>query len=403
MASPLAAPSISFPGLALIKPPPTTILLLVFIHGFKGSSVSFSSFPSRLVSILSASLPNYSVHSLVYPTYDTRGSLENAVDQFIGWLTGAQVERQMEVWPDGFPTAGEGRGRVRTILLAHSMGGLLAADCASRVWRELGIVGVVAYDTPYYGLNHSLITSQGSKYFSYAQSGHQILDAFGLSPFSSNASSTASAAAASGTMVASSRGPPPTSGGWMPYKIAAGAAGLIAAGGAAYLQRKQIAGGMDWLMSHFEFVGELYKRERLNERVDDILHSTKNGSWGFHCFHISLKKKKDSGLRTFISLPVKDAPTSKFFEENLNKLVDDEIEAHMSMFEANTNDGCYKLGLRTVELITGWLDENEETVKEFDTETLAKELKDAEVDGMKKEGMRSAQEQEKEQASSEAP
>ncbi|KAI8873286.1 hypothetical protein GQ42DRAFT_118128, partial [Ramicandelaber brevisporus] len=48
-------------------------LLLVWVHGFKGSEMTFEDFPERLQMILTNTLPGADVESIVYPRFETRG------------------------------------------------------------------------------------------------------------------------------------------------------------------------------------------------------------------------------------------------------------------------------------------------------------------------------------------
>ena len=48
------------------------VLLLVFIHGFKGTDTTFEEFPQRLQHLLTQTVPNLTVESLVFPAYEVR-------------------------------------------------------------------------------------------------------------------------------------------------------------------------------------------------------------------------------------------------------------------------------------------------------------------------------------------
>lgn len=58
--------------------PPEELLLLVFLHGFKGGADTFGEFPARVQHILSQAQPRVEVQAVVYPPYDTRGELVTA-------------------------------------------------------------------------------------------------------------------------------------------------------------------------------------------------------------------------------------------------------------------------------------------------------------------------------------
>ena len=54
---------------------------------------------------------------------------------------------------------------------------------------------------------------------------------------------------------------------------------------------------------------------------------------------------------TFVILPSRDSPLRERFLFSQNNLADNEIEAHMGMFEPSTNDSYYGLGLETAKII----------------------------------------------------
>jgi hypothetical protein len=49
---------------------PQELLLLVFVHGFKGTDTTFAEFPKRLRHLLAESIQNTSVESIVFPAYE---------------------------------------------------------------------------------------------------------------------------------------------------------------------------------------------------------------------------------------------------------------------------------------------------------------------------------------------
>jgi len=57
------------------QPSPPNVLLIVFIHGFKGDDTTFGNFPSRLQHILSETVQDTVIESIVFPAYDTKGDL----------------------------------------------------------------------------------------------------------------------------------------------------------------------------------------------------------------------------------------------------------------------------------------------------------------------------------------
>lgn len=55
--------------------PLSGLLLVIFIHGFKGDDQTFGAFPERLRHVLSESLPNTVIESIVFPSYEVPTSL----------------------------------------------------------------------------------------------------------------------------------------------------------------------------------------------------------------------------------------------------------------------------------------------------------------------------------------
>lgn len=50
----------------------TIMLLVVFVHGFKGTDQSFGNFPQRIQHILAETVPDVTVECLVFPAYEVR-------------------------------------------------------------------------------------------------------------------------------------------------------------------------------------------------------------------------------------------------------------------------------------------------------------------------------------------
>ncbi|KAF7296790.1 hypothetical protein MIND_00910000 [Mycena indigotica] len=122
---------------------------LVYIHGFQGDETSFQSFPKDLQEYLSATVvsptnPTIKFQSSLYPTYKSRKPIAEATHNFLAWL---------KTQPPG-----------PVILMAHSMGGLLAADAATGSFnagpaKSRRILGVIAFDVPYLGMHPHVVVS----------------------------------------------------------------------------------------------------------------------------------------------------------------------------------------------------------------------------------------------------
>ncbi|PWN49455.1 hypothetical protein IE53DRAFT_369752 [Violaceomyces palustris] len=188
------------------------MLLLVFIHGFKGSSeTTFEDFPSRLSHLLRETYPSLVVEPLVYPTYDTRGSLSSAVENFTDWLTSQCLTLESKpLMEQGTGNVlqdsgrGLGMGSVKVVLVGHSMGGLVAVDAtlgiarngfgtgtapsppsppstssnhtaaprANPLWPR--VCGVIAYDTPYFGVHPNVFKNSLNKWTGYVQTAQSL-------------------------------------------------------------------------------------------------------------------------------------------------------------------------------------------------------------------------------------
>lgn len=90
---------------------PNELLLLIFLHGFKGGDDTFAKFPERVNHIMTESQTLLSVECLVYPAYDTRGELITAVDNHVAWLTNIVLEKEAAFKEKG------GSGPCRVVLL----------------------------------------------------------------------------------------------------------------------------------------------------------------------------------------------------------------------------------------------------------------------------------------------
>ncbi|KAK4056338.1 hypothetical protein OIO90_002782 [Microbotryomycetes sp. JL221] len=339
------------------------LLLLIFVHGFKGGADTFGAFPERVGHILRESQPNVDVQPIVYPPFDTRGELAAAV-----------AERKSEFQDKG------GQGPTRVILLGHSMGGLVISDTVLSILgtSALPILGVVAFDSPLLGLHPGMFRNTFDKAIGYASQGQAVLAGLGAGygMFKSAAggnSSSESAKAATSSSKADSKSskkdtavapPDPDSAAaaqnkssWFSLKtvgLGAAAIGAMGAAGAAYLHRDVIGSSLSWATSHLSFVGELWKPAELEKRMQRMTAATKQGV-GFHCFYTFLPATSQVGARTFCVLPT-SSDVSPLWSPNTNTRADTEITAHIEMF-TEKSDGLYSLGQETCKLISEWLDE----------------------------------------------
>ncbi|KAI1074507.1 hypothetical protein F5B20DRAFT_437945 [Whalleya microplaca] len=155
------------------------ILLLCFIHGFQGGEDTFGSnseFAQHLAAIVSTALPRVEVRAITYPKYETRGDLYECVSRFRDWLLEKVIDLEVA---NGTPSPTVDPS-VHTILIGHSMGGIVAAETAIALSTEQPIKahesdehdariprfnalmfpyvqGVLAFDTPYLGISPGVV------------------------------------------------------------------------------------------------------------------------------------------------------------------------------------------------------------------------------------------------------
>lgn len=297
------------------------------------------------------------------------------------------------------------------------MGGLVISDTLLKTisTASIPILGLVAYDSPLLGLNPAVFKSTFDKALDYASKGQAALAALGAgygffrsattssstdSASSSRNGSPGPASASSGSKSASKSSklskevsvPPPAESAsatpgsnWLslPYLAAAGITGAAAAAfGAAYYNRDTLAQHWTWATSHLSFVGELWKQEELEQRLEMVVAAKEKGI-GFHkcafalhalfvplviepaatdlarssratcSFYTLIPAKGTVPDRTFLILP-HSAALRAHFSPAADTLASDEIHAHMDMFDKS--DGMYRLSQETAALVQDWVD-----------------------------------------------
>ncbi|RPD67340.1 hypothetical protein L226DRAFT_477730 [Lentinus tigrinus ALCF2SS1-7] len=346
---------------------PADLVLLIFIHGFKGDDSTFGEFPQRLAHILSESLPNTTVESVVFPAYETKGELNAAVVRFADWLTDLTVRKEV---------ANGGAGRAKIVLCGHSMGGLLAADALIEFVRTRpdqnaplwpNIVACLAYDTPYLGLHPHVFKNSATQAAEYVRTATNVLNSF-KSWRAKTPSGAAAAAAASNApppvppkaAIAPPPAAEPSAGTSLWQKWAAPAAYTLggalfagAAAGAAYYKREDIGVGATWVTDHLKYVGNLWNKDELDARLDRILQIESRYGVLFQTFFSCIPASPPDfpRSRTFAVLPHPNTPLGWHYAPNHNSLAADEIQAHTGMFDGKRNDGYYDLGLSSAKLI----------------------------------------------------
>ena len=231
------------------------------------------------------------------------------------------------------------------------------------------IQGILAFDTPYLGIAPGVVAHGAEKHWNTASSAYSAYNNL-AGAFGWGAKDTASGAVDTSKML-----PAPSSTDaasaplWQRYgKVAmfAGAAGAIAAGGAAaYMKKDQITQGVTWATSHLEFVGVLARPEEMRKRVEKIAKLTTTQDLGFCNMYTTLghavnTENKEQGWtgkvagkdRTFCNLP--KGKMGDFFMPAVNDKATAETWAHMSIFEPRNNPGYYTLSETAKEKIIEW-------------------------------------------------
>lgn len=224
---------------------------------------------------------------------------------------------------------------VRTILIGHSMGGIVAAEALLSIGSDAPIPpatssssatqsptspetsfssksstgslmfpyiqGILAFDTPYLGISPTVIAHGAESHYKTASTAYstfaEVASVFGYGASSKSPPSSPSkqqkalppstesakdAMSASITAKNSDAAAIPAWQRWGKYAMFAGAAGAVAAGGAAaYLKRDTITEGWSWVGSHLEFVGCLMRGEELKTRLERVVQMQDEKGVGF--------------------------------------------------------------------------------------------------------------------------
>jgi len=235
------------------------------------------------------------------------------------------------------------------------------------------IQGILAFDTPYLGIAPGVVAHGAEKHWQTANSAYSAYSNI-ASAFGWGNKDTAAGAVDTSKML-----PAPTDVNadaaaapiWQRYgRVAmfAGAAGAIAAGGAAaYMKREQISEGLNWATSHLEFIGALARPEEMQKRLARITKLTEASDFGFTNMYTTLGRavntqqqtQKESWTgkvagkdRTFCNLP--KGRLKNFFIPAPNDKGTAETWAHMNMFEPKSNPGYYTLSETAKEKIIEW-------------------------------------------------
>ncbi|KAG0239202.1 hypothetical protein BGX31_002977 [Mortierella sp. GBA43] len=287
---------------------------------------------------------------------------------------------------------------VYVCFIGHSMGGLVAADSALSLNaqpQKSPVIGILAFDTPYYGLNNKVFTEAAyQRAVGVAQKAADAYPyfyvpaslAYGALTAATAPSAAAAAAATSNnkraiedqqqpkeqqqslwsvasTLMANNKKTGSTSTSttsksstseskWGWGSIALGVGAAVVAAGTAYAVSTHVTRGMEYVNSHFQFLGILWDNDKLKQRVESVLGLP----LGFHCFYTRVQvpagvsNSWKPASRTFVELSTVSEETQGYFSPR-DCSGQDEIEAHMEMFNPEKNFDYYNMGEESVRRI----------------------------------------------------
>ncbi|KAI9883102.1 MAG: hypothetical protein M1823_005140 [Watsoniomyces obsoletus] len=276
------------------------------------------------------------------------------------------------------------------------------------------IQGILAFDTPYLGISPGVVAYGAEGHYHTASTTFTQLSSLlgtggGSSSWWSAGKSTETSQTRNAAASPGNNGPVPIKGllpapvtpppgptppdqdaaatpawqRWGKLAMYAGAAGAVAAGGAAaYLKREQITQGWSWVGGHLEFVGCLVRGEELRTRLERIVELERERGMGFVDLYTVLGRGavnttktfaangKNGGAgggsgggsslammnteRSFCNLP-KTELFKSYFRGTLNDKASDETGAHMSMFFPKDNPGYYHMADQAKGYIVEWV------------------------------------------------
>ncbi|KAI9154744.1 hypothetical protein HJFPF1_07301 [Paramyrothecium foliicola] len=367
----------------------------------EGTDNTFREFPEDLQRLVAKQLPKHKVESIVYPKYETTGELDVATDKFVEWLKEQVIDTRKKHFENPWPPRDRNVG---VVLVAHSMGGFVAADALFATLNDRAskseevepfplIQGILSFDTPFNGLARSMFVYGA---FSNYQKVSGVFNA--MTALSAAAPASLARLGKRSTPVpsapSSSSNPAWTT--WQLVAVRTGTVGAIAAGGvAAYTHREAIMQGVKsirnlnkdsvkegyqqgmeslgqglayinrgnvgksfaWLSDHFTFVGALMKQKELNRRLDRLAAIK---GVGIHDFYCSLGENGywSGGYfvpeRTFCAVPEDDHPAHRLFTRRVNRTAEDEVQAHMTMFRPEKHKGYEEMSEQAADLVCEW-------------------------------------------------
>lgn len=265
------------------------------------------------------------------------------------------------------------------------------------------IQGILAFDTPYNGLARSMFVYGAFSNYQKVSSVFNVMTALSTAPASLSMALKRGATSLPGPASSSTGRAVSNPAAWKTWQLVAvrtGTVGAIAAGGvAAYIHRQKILEGMQnvrnlkrqdlvegyqqgvdrlgqglayinrgnvgksfaWLSDHFTFVGVLMKQQELNKRLERLANL---GGIGVHDMYASMGENGywSGGYfvpeRTFCAIPAEEQPAHGIFSRHVVQNCEDEIQAHMSMFRPERNEGYKTMVMNASKLAAVWFNDD---------------------------------------------
>ncbi|KAL3422716.1 hypothetical protein PVAG01_06872 [Phlyctema vagabunda] len=299
---------------------------------------------------------------------------------------------------------------VGVVLVAHSMGGLIASDSIFSILdqkREQShdhmfplVHGILTFDTPYNGLARSMFVYGAFSNYQKVSNVWNAMTAVSAGLYSASLPIATTTAAGSSTL-SSSRTTSPKWRAWQILAIRSGTYGVIAAGGvAAYANREHIMNGVrslnrntlkrkyaesfdaignglayinrdsvgqsfEWLSTHLQFVGALMRQKEMSRRLERLAGLRGIGIQNIY-FSLGENGYWTGGYfvpeRTFCAVPEKGQKAHELFSRSVNKKAKDEVVAHTTIFKPELNGSYNEMATNARDSITKWFHDESEIV-----------------------------------------
>lgn len=410
-------------------------------------------------------LPNITVQFVTYPKFETRGDLKECVSRFREWYRTSANQflptsfelmefirlqnKVIDIEVENSTPSPTVDPSVHVILIGHSMGGIVGAEtllllaserplpplstskdgvatsAESNSFMFPHVQGLMAFDTPFLGIAPGVMSHGAQEHYKTASTAYNTLNemagifGYGAGNKSANTTTTLSSTAVSTsgssgklplppatTDVTADAAATPSWSRWGKMAMFAGAAGAVAAGGAAalYSQRERVTEGWRWVTSHLEFIGCLVRPGDLRKRMASLAEiqqergikainfytclgqgaaaatprpaepinpgsasRTQSSSSSSSSLFLRIPRARD---RTFCHLPedfdandrvlagdgTPDHPGLRWVLALNDKAVD-ETTAHISMFCPRDNPKYYMLAHEAADVVVRWIDQ----------------------------------------------